>query len=99
MFPQLKKLKEVYGPKGFEILGVAIDEPETLAQYFKEHGDLPWPNIVDAGGVISKKSKVDYPVYLLIDETGKHIASPWDKEKLGDQIADALGVEAIAIDK
>ncbi len=94
----MKKLKKVYGPQGFEILGIASDQPETLKAYYAKKGELPWLNIVDVDDAISKKFGIDvFPTYYLIDKTGKHIATPWDKNEIGALVAKALGVEEVPL--
>ncbi len=51
---ETKVLKEIlgeYGPKGLEVLGVAVwDEPENTAAAIAQH-QLPWPQIVNAQSV------------------------------------------------
>lgn len=44
----LKELLNEYGPKGLEVLGVAVwDEPENTLAAIKRH-NLPWPQIINA---------------------------------------------------
>lgn len=79
----MKELQETYGEDGFQILGVASDDAESLQAYYKKAGDLPWPNIVDADDAISGKVGIDaFPTYFLIDREGNHVATPWDKDEV-----------------
>lgn len=51
---ETKVIKEIlgeYGPKGLEVLGVAVwDEPENTLQAVEKH-KLPWPQIINAQSV------------------------------------------------
>ncbi|HVK10485.1 MAG TPA: TlpA disulfide reductase family protein [Gemmataceae bacterium] len=59
-----------YQGRPFTILGVAKDDRETLESFFRVH-KLPWPNIVDGSGRISKDWDVQaFPSYLLVDAKG-----------------------------
>lgn len=47
----IKEILSQYGPKGLEVLGVAVwDEPENTAEAIAKH-QLPWPQIVNAQNV------------------------------------------------
>lgn len=44
----IKELLKEYGPKGLEVLGIAVwDEPENTLKAIKEK-ELPWPQIINA---------------------------------------------------
>lgn len=44
----LKRIREEFGPKGLEILGVAVwDEPANTLRAIKQH-DIPWHSMIDA---------------------------------------------------
>lgn len=99
-FPQLKKLKKTYEPHGFEIIGVASDKKEDLNKFFKKNGELPWLTIVDTKSAIAERLKIDVmPTYLVVDKNGKHIASPRDKEELGELIAKLLSIAPIPLEE
>lgn len=47
----IKEILEEYGPKGLEVLGVAVwDEPENTKEAVERH-QLPWPQILNAQSV------------------------------------------------
>ena len=61
---------EKYKDRPFAILGVAQDSPETLAAFLKSN-PLPWPNIADDQGVLSRSWGVTaVPSAVLVDHTG-----------------------------
>lgn len=95
----MKKLQKAYSEAGFEILGVAVDEKAKLAGYFKTKGGLPWPSVLDPKGDIYYRLKIKaLPTYFLIDREGRHVATPWGKEALGQAIAETLGVDPVKLD-
>jgi peroxiredoxin len=85
-FPKLSELYERMHAKGFEILGVAGDDSKTL-KAFLEKKPLPWQNIVDADGSIAKRYGIaSFPMTLLIDKEGNHVASNLHGKALEDAI-------------
>ena len=70
-FPELKELRERFGPDGFEIVGVhSPAAAETMTDYLEEN-PLPWPNAADAdGGTVRTYGVRAYPSVFLIDRTG-----------------------------
>ena len=73
--PDLKRIHAALREKGFEVIGVALDDEEPLREFLGKN-ELPWPNIVDADGKIAKRFRVtEFPTTLLIDPDGKHFAS------------------------
>lgn len=73
--PELAGLHEKYNAKGFEILGVAADEADTLREFLKKK-PLAWAHVVDAESEIATKYEIEaFPTTLLIDKQGKHVAT------------------------
>src|SRR5690606_6981700 len=48
LLPELQATYEQYHDKGFEVLGISLDEDRDALKAFLEESPLPWPNIVDA---------------------------------------------------
>ena len=80
--------------KGFAIVGVAVDDRETLAA-FLEKRPLPWANIVDGErGRNATRLGVDaFPTTLLVDRKGQHVASDLHGLELFSEIARQLELE------
>ncbi len=73
--PKLSELHEKYYSKGFEILGVAADDSDSLKEFLSKK-PLPWKNVTDAESELAIKYSIDaYPTTLLIDKQGKHVAT------------------------
>ncbi len=74
--PHVAKLYEQYHDQGFEVIGVSSDNdrPE-LTTFLKQHAEMPWPELFQAGGTgwhpLTKKYGIDsIPTMYLIDRNG-----------------------------
>jgi thiol-disulfide isomerase/thioredoxin len=107
--PCLKELPNVienynkYHDRGFEVVGISLDnDQEQLDEFFKEN-KLPWPTLwstkigdqlVDDPfeHPLAKKYGVDaLPSTLLVDKQGKVVALGVSGERLGEKLAELLG--------
>lgn len=88
--PTLKKIHQKFKGKGFEVIGVAADDADSLNAFFKKK-PLPWDNIIDGDGIIADKFGIEYyPTTLVIDKAGNHIASNLSGKRLVDEIVKLL---------
>ncbi len=86
--PKLRELHSEYNSKGFEILGVAADNADSLKS-FLANKPLGWKNIVDVDAEIAGKYSIDaFPTTLLIDKQGKHVAT----NLRGETLVKAIGL-------
>jgi thiol-disulfide isomerase/thioredoxin len=80
--PKLTELHEKYHSKGFEILGVAADDSDSLKE-FLDKKPLAWKNVTDAESELAMKYLIEaYPTTLLVDKQGKHVATNLHGEAL-----------------
>jgi peroxiredoxin len=102
-FPHLRKLYDANKAKGFVILAVAMDGPETVANVpaFARRNQLNFPMLTDEDSRIASlyNPKKSAPLSVLIDKTGKVVSiregyNPGDEEFLAKDVAKAL--ESIA---
>lgn len=102
-FPHLRKLYEANKAKGFVILAVAMDGPETVANVpaFSRRNQLNFPMLTDEDSRIASlyNPKKSAPLSVLIDKTGKVVSiregyNPGDEEFLAKDVGKAL--ESIA---
>lgn len=86
-FPDLKNVYQKYNSKGFELIGISIDQTKHLQNWKNiiKKLELPWINLSDENGEFSFKNQIlSFPTNFLIDENGKIIAkniSTTDLEK------------------
>jgi thiol-disulfide isomerase/thioredoxin len=91
--PAVKKLYEANKAKGFEIIGVSLDQPNDgpkMAKYVRDTG-IAWPQIHDATREISRRYHVSsIPATFLIGKDGQIIAVGLRGEELEKAVADAV---------
>ncbi|MCI0357628.1 MAG: TlpA family protein disulfide reductase, partial [Planctomycetaceae bacterium] len=71
--PHVKELYERLNGKGFDVVGVSLDEDqEALAAYLEENG-IPWETLAGDGtqDLAEKYSVRGIPTMMLIDKEGK----------------------------
>jgi peroxiredoxin len=98
-FPHLRKLYEANKAKGFVILAVAMDGPETVANVpaFARRNQVNFPMLTDEDSRIASlyNPKKSAPLSVLIDRSGKVSAiregyNPGDEEFVAKDVAKAL---------
>lgn len=98
-FPHLRKLYETNKAKGFIILAVAMDGPETVANVpaFARRNQIGFPMLMDEDSRIASlyNPKKSAPLSVLIDKTGRVSAiregyNPGDEEFLAQDVAKAF---------
>lgn len=87
----IKDILKEYGPKGLEVLGVAVwDEPDNTLTAIKKH-DLPWPQILNAQAVPTDLYGISgIPCIILFSPDGTIISRDKQDEKLKAAVAAAL---------
>lgn len=91
----IKELLKEYGPKGLEVLGVAVwDEPaNTLAAI--EKYQLPWPQIINAQTIPTDLYGIKgIPCIILIDPEGNIVSRDKQDNELRQDVAKALDASA-----
>ena len=98
-FPHLRKLYDANKAKGFVVLAIAMDGPETVANVpaFAKRNQLNFPMLTDEDSRIASlyNPKKSAPLSVLIDRSGKITAiregyNPGDEEFLAKDVAKAL---------
>lgn len=93
--PDLVKLYKQYQAKGFEILGVSLDEQESLWKKAIATDKLPWPQVSDLKGSNNRAAMIygvyEMPTNYLIDKEGRIIAKNLRGEQLKQKLRELLG--------
>jgi peroxiredoxin len=98
-FPHIRRMYEANREKGFVVLGVAMDGPETVANVapFARRNMLTFPVLLDEDSHVSAiyNPKKSAPLSVLIDKSGKIAAiregyNPGDEEYLAKDVARVL---------
>lgn len=101
-FPALKKMYTTYQPKGFEIIGISIDDTPEAWESGLDENELPWINLGDtneAGEMVGWNSTtaLDYgisfiPQSFLIDREGCILQKDLSTDDLEQVLAARWGV-------
>ncbi len=98
-FPHLRRIYEANAAKGFVILAIAMDGPETVANVpaFARRNQLNFPVLTDEDSHIASlyNPKKAAPFSVLIDRSGKIVSlregyNPGDEDFLAKDVARAL---------
>lgn len=87
----IKDILKEYGPKGLEVLGVAVwDEPAATLEGIKTH-QLPWPQIIGAGTIPTDLYGISgIPCIILFDPEGNIISRDKQDDELRAEVAAAF---------
>jgi len=90
----LKELLKEFGPKGLEVVGVAVwDEPDNTLAAITKH-ELPWPQIINAQTIPTDLYGIQgIPCILLIDPEGNIVSRDKQDRELRDDVVKALGTD------
>ncbi|HWI56494.1 MAG TPA: TlpA disulfide reductase family protein [Bacillota bacterium] len=92
--PNVQKTYEKHHPKGFEIIGISLDEDEQKLKGFIKEKNMPWRQYFDGKGWENKLAAQygvkSIPATYLLDGEGKIIAKDLRGEDLDQAVAKAL---------
>ena len=94
----LMKIYPYYHPKGFEVLGVNLDEEESAAKEFVKENNIPWPTLLaeKTEGAAQNPNAVRYgvlaiPTVMLVDKDGKVMATDLQTPKVDEMLTKLFG--------
>lgn len=87
----LKEIYEEYGPKGLDVLGVAVwDEPANTLKAIEQH-QLPWPQIINAQTIPTDLYGIaGIPCIILFDPEGNIVSRDKQDDDLRSDVAAAM---------
>ena len=99
--PNVKATYEKYHDRGFEVVGISLDEKIGDLTKFIDEKEIPWPILFEGGEETSgwshplaKKYGVNaIPMAVLLNREGKVVTLSARGEKLGELVAELLGVK------
>lgn len=94
--PNLRKQYAAFKDRGFEIVGISIDEDRPALEEFVAEEKLPWPIIHDRERLGAHPSTIDYGIYkipnmLLLDKEGKVVSTKAKGAELNRLLKELLG--------
>ncbi len=98
--PNVKKAYEKYHDKGFDVVGISLDEDKDALTQFLDKEKLPWDTLYDddpgrhgfEGVKLAQEFGIDaIPATFLVDQKGKIVSIAARGEQLQSQLATLLG--------
>ncbi len=93
--PNVKKVYEAYHSKGFDVLGISLDNDEEKLKSFLKDNEMSWRQYFDGEGwnnKIGRKYGIrSIPATFLLDGNGKIIEKDLRGEKLEEAVEKAIG--------
>jgi peroxiredoxin len=91
----LVKVFKAFHANGFDVVGISIDDDAQAWQKAAKKMNLSWNHLSDLNGWDSKAVEVykvpGIPTNLLVNPSGKIVASNLDMEELADKLNEVLG--------
>jgi thiol-disulfide isomerase/thioredoxin len=92
--PVLRALYEQYGDRGFEIVGVNLDQQSSDVVDFAKQNRITWPNIFQPGGLDAPLAQqfglVSVPTIFLVDREGQVVSNGLTINDLKAMLAEAF---------
>ncbi len=85
---------ELYHHRGFDVVGISIDEDKAALEEFLEKRKLPWPILLDSEAEQSNAERygvMGIPQLILVDQQGKVVSLEARGPKLGEELEKLLG--------
>jgi peroxiredoxin len=97
--PHLRRIYDQHKPRGFVVVAISMDGPETVAEVpaFAKRNGMTFPVVLDEDSQIASiyNPKKSAPLSVLIDKSGKVIKvhegyNPGDEDVIAREVAQAL---------
>lgn len=97
--PHLKRNYQTYHERGFEIVGVSVDDDREALTKFLKKQKIPWSTLHDEEAGAEHPAAIRYgiaayPTSFLIDRTGRVVATDLRGRKLGQKLAELCSSDA-----
>ena len=93
--PNVKKNYELYHDKGFDIVGVSLDQDRAKLEEFLQKEQNPWTTLHDGAwndnAVATYYGIMGIPTVILVDKEGKVVSTRARGPELGKLLAELLG--------
>lgn len=94
--PNIVKNYEAYKDKGFEVVGISLDEENDTLKEYLDNEKVAWITLHEEGGGWNSELAVDFginaiPSMLLLDKEGKLVTTSARGEQLGKELETLLG--------
>ena len=96
--PELQRIHDAYGARGFEVVGVSVDESgvESVKQFIAEQDKMTYPVVMDPQGQLANILQTSVlPTSVLLDRNGKIIWKKYEAILENDRELDAAIKKAL----
>jgi thiol-disulfide isomerase/thioredoxin len=95
-YPNIKSNYEEYKDRGFEVVGVSIDEDRPALEEFVAQTKIPWPTLHDKENMGKHPATIEYGIFgipnvILVGKDGKVVSTRARGEELGRYLKELLG--------
>jgi len=95
--PNVKQSYETYHSRGFDVIGISLDDDKEKVKEFVEQREIPWPTIYDPKSNGWDNPLARYygisgiPTAILVDKQGKVVSLNARGEALGELLTKLIG--------
>ncbi len=93
--PQIKAYYEEYKDRGFDVVGICLDEEASSVQAYLKEAQLPWVTLFEQNGqtnpTATRYGVTSLPTTILIDKSGAVVSLDARGERLGKLLEQLLG--------
>ena len=101
--PNVKEVYEKYHDRGFEVVGISIDNDADALKEFLRDEHIPWPILFEPDGethpMAEKYGVMSVPLPVLIDRRGRVVAISARGERLGELVDKLINDKSAAAGK
>jgi thiol-disulfide isomerase/thioredoxin len=95
-YPNMKKNYDAYKDRGFEIVGISIDQNRTALDEYLKNNDVPWITLHEKDKDGQHPAALHYgifgiPAMFLVDKDGKVVSTSARGEELDRLLVELLG--------
>ena len=98
--PNVVKNYELYHDRGFDVVGISVDEDKTALKKFLAEKEIPWVTLNSGGwdqnAMANYYGVTSIPTAFLVNEEGKAVSVHARGEELSRQLAKLLGPAELA---
>jgi thiol-disulfide isomerase/thioredoxin len=94
--PNVKRLYKLYHDRGFDVVGISVDESREELETFLHEEQVPWTNIFDSKGqdehpMAEHYGVMSFPTVILVGKDGKVVSFDARGEQLEEWLTKLLG--------
>jgi thiol-disulfide isomerase/thioredoxin len=93
--PNIRRHYDLYHDRGFEVVGISLDDDRQKLEAYLAENDYPWPTLHDPIETADHMARyygiTAIPTLILVDQNGKAVTVNAAGPALGEKLAELLG--------